>query len=121
MPESILNIAKKYMKDYRLITTKSLQLTADLTDQIYFEVNESDRFEAMCRIIDIESDFYGLVFCRTKVAVDELVNRLIDRGYDAEGIHGDFSQTQRERTLEKFKKRRINILVASDVAARGLT
>jgi len=95
-------------------------LTADLTDQIYFEVNDADRFEALCRIIDIESDFYGMIFCRTKIDVDELSGRLADRGYSAEGIHGDFSQAQRERTLEKFKKKRINILVASDVAARGI-
>ena len=120
MPESIMGIARKHMKEFRLVTTKSIQLTADLTDQIYFEVNDADRFEALCRIIDIESDFYGLIFCRTKVAVDELANRLIDRGYNAEGIHGDLSQYQRERTLEKFRKKRINILVATDVAARGI-
>jgi ATP-dependent RNA helicase DeaD len=120
MPDSILSIAKKYMHDFTLVSTKSLQLTADLTDQIYFEVNDADRFEALCRIIDIETDFYGMVFCRTKISVDELTGRLIDRGYSAEGIHGDFSQAQRERTLEKFKKKRINILVASDVAARGI-
>ncbi len=120
MPNSIIGIAKKHMKEYKLIQTKNIQLTADLTDQIYFEVNDSDRFEALCRIIDIEADFYGLIFCRTKVAVDELANRLIDRGYDAEGIHGDLSQYQRERTLEKFKKKRSNILVATDVAARGI-
>ncbi|HOP63801.1 MAG TPA: DEAD/DEAH box helicase [Spirochaetota bacterium] len=120
MPESIMNIAKKHMKEYRLVSTKNIQLTADLTDQIYFEVNDADRFEALCRIIDIATDFYGLIFCRTKVAVDELVSRLIDRGYDAEAIHGDLSQYQRERTLEKFKKKRSNILVATDVAARGI-
>lgn len=120
MPSSIMGIAKKHMKDYRLIATKSIQLTAELTDQIYFEVNDADRFEALSRIIDMEADFYGLIFCRTKVAVDELANRLIDRGYDAEGIHGDLSQYQRERTLEKFKKKRSNILVATDVAARGI-
>ncbi len=120
MPQSIQTIAKKYMKDFQLISTKSLQLTADLTDQICFEVNEGDRFEALCRIIDMEDDFYGMIFCRTKTAVDELVGRLIDRGYNADGIHGDFSQAQRERTLDKFKKHRIDILVASDVASRGI-
>jgi ATP-dependent RNA helicase DeaD len=120
MPESIINIAKKYMKDYRLITTKKLQLTVDLTDQIYFEVSEADKFDSLSRIIDIEEEFYGLIFCRTKVAVDELTNRLVDRGYNAECLHGDLSQYQRERILEKFRKRRTNILVATDVAARGL-
>ncbi len=120
MHESILQIAKKHMKEFKTVITKNLQLTADLTDQIYFEVSNSDKFEALCRIIDMEIDFYGLIFCRTKVAVDELTNKLVDRGYDAEGIHGDLSQFQRERTLDKFKKRRTSILVATDVAARGI-
>lgn len=120
IPESIIKIAKKYMKEYRLVTTKNLQLTVDLTDQIYFEVSASDKFDSLSRIIDIEEEFYGLIFCRTKVAVDELTNKLVDCGYNAECIHGDLSQYQRERILDKFKKRRTNILVATDVAARGL-
>ncbi len=120
MHDSILKIAKKHMKEFKTIVTKNLQLTADLTDQIYFEVKNSDKVESLSRIIDMEIDFYGLVFCRTKVAVDELVNKLVDRGYSAEGIHGDLSQHQRERTLDKFKKRRTSILVATDVAARGI-
>jgi ATP-dependent RNA helicase DeaD len=120
MQDSVLEIAKKYMKDYKTILTRNVQLTVDLTDQIYFEVSNADKFEALCRIIDMEIDFYGLIFCRTKVAVDELSNKLMDRGYDVEAIHGDLSQYQRERTLEKFKKRRVNILVATDVAARGI-
>lgn len=120
MNDSILKIAKQHMKEYKFIAAKNLQLTADLTDQIYFEVSTNDKFESLCRIIDMEIDFYGLIFCRTKVAVDELANRLIDRGYDAEAIHGDLSQAQREKTLGKFKKRRSSILVATDVAARGI-
>lgn len=120
MHESIMKIAKKHMKEFKTVVTKSLQLTADLTDQIYFEVSANDKFEALCRIIDMEIDFYGLVFCRTKVAVDELINRLIDRGYDADGLHGDLSQHQREKTLDKFRRRRTSILVATDVAARGI-
>ncbi|MFH0976946.1 MAG: DEAD/DEAH box helicase [Spirochaetota bacterium] len=120
MPDRIKNIAKKYMRDYVVIAAQNKQLTVDLTDQIYFEVNPSDKFESLCRIIDVENDFYGLIFCRTKVSVDELYNKLIDRGYEAEGIHGDLSQAQRERILDKFKKRRVSILVATDVAARGI-
>jgi len=120
IPESIMKIAKNYMKEYRLITTKNIQLTVDLTDQIYFEVSATDKFDSLSRIIDIEDEFYGLIFCRTKVAVDELTNKLVDCGYNAECIHGDLSQYQRERILEKFRKRRTNILVATDVAARGL-
>jgi ATP-dependent RNA helicase DeaD len=108
------------MGDYEFITVKKQQLTTSLTEQIYYEVKAGDKFEALCRIIDIEEDFYGLVFCRTKNDVDSVVGHLIDRGYDADAIHGDISQGQREKTLDKFKKKRINVLVATDVAARGI-
>lgn len=120
MPDSIMKIAKKYMKAYEIMATDRQQVTTNLTDQIYFEVSASDKLEVLCRIMDMEPDFYGLVFCRTKVDTDELVNKLIERGYGADGIHGDLSQTQRERTLDKFKRKRITILVATDVAARGI-
>ncbi|MDD4954643.1 MAG: DEAD/DEAH box helicase [Candidatus Omnitrophica bacterium] len=120
MPERIISLAKKYMKEYEIIRIKAEQPTVSLTDQIYFEVEHSDKLEALCRIIDVEHEFYGLVFCRTKIDVDELAKKLMDRGYDAEALHGDISQFQRERILDKFKKKRINILVATDVAARGI-
>ena len=120
MPDRIMNVARKHMREFKIIAVKKSRLTVDLTDQIYFEVSPSDKFEALCRIIDVEKDFYGLIFCRTKVSVDELVNKLIDRGYNTDGIHGDLSQHQRERILDKFKKQRVNILVATDVAARGI-
>jgi ATP-dependent RNA helicase DeaD len=74
----------------------------------------------LCRIIDMAEEFYGIVFCRTKNDVDQTAGRLMDRGYDAEGLHGDISQVQREKILNKFKKHHINILVATDVAARGI-
>ncbi|MCD4820178.1 MAG: DEAD/DEAH box helicase [Candidatus Cloacimonetes bacterium] len=120
MPNRIVNLAKNFMGEYELLKVKSEQLTVNLTDQIYFEVNSSDKFEALCRIIDIEKEFYGLIFCRTKLDVDSISNKLSDRGYDAAGLHGDISQHQRERTLNSFKKKRTTILVASDVAARGI-
>jgi len=120
MPLRIKALASKYMGDYEFITVKKQQLTTNLTEQIYYEVKAADKFEALCRIIDIEEDFYGLVFCRTKNDVDSVVGHLIERGYDADAIHGDISQGQREKTLDKFKKKRINVLVATDVAARGI-
>ncbi len=120
MPKSILNIAKKYMNNYELIKVKTQELTTDLTDQIYFEVNQRDKFEALTRILDIESEFYGIVFCRTKSDVDMVASKLGQRGYDADGLHGDLSQNIRERIYSKFKSKQINILVATDVAARGL-
>jgi len=120
IPERIKDLAHKYMDGYELLTVKKEKLTTDLTEQIYFEVKASDKFEALCRILDIEDDFYGLVFCRTRSDVGSLATHLINRGYDAEAIHGDISQAQRERTLEKFRKQKVNILVATDVAARGI-
>lgn len=120
MPERILHLAKKYMHNYQFIHAHKGQLTVKLTDQIYFEVAYSDKLEALCRIIDSEAQFYGLIFCRTKIDVDNVSKKLCDRGYDVEGLHGDISQYQRERILEKFKQQRINILVATDVAARGI-
>jgi len=120
IPKKIKDLAHKYMEGYELLTVKKEQLTTDLTEQIYFEVKASDKFEALCRIIDIEDNFYGLIFCRTKSDVDSVATHLMDRGYDAEAIHGDISQAQRERTLGKFRNQRVSILVATDVAARGI-
>ncbi len=120
MPAAIIQLAKKYMREYDVIKITKDQLTVSQTDQIYFEVSAADRFEALCRIIDIEESFYGLVFCRTKLDVDKVSNHLMERGYDADGLHGDMSQSQREKILGKFKKRLLNILVATDVAARGI-
>jgi len=120
MPGEIMRIAKQYMGEYEILKVTKGQLTVTQTEQIYFEVSASDKFEALCRIIDIEEVFYGLVFCRTKIDVDTVAHRLCERGYDADGLHGDISQAMREKILNKFKKGFINILVATDVAARGI-
>jgi len=120
MPPRILSLAKKYMEKHEIIKTKLSGKTTALTDQKYFEVKESDKFDALCRIIDTTDEFYGLIFCRTKNDVDFVTSKLIERGYDAEGLHGDISQTIREKILNKFRKKLVNILVATDVAARGL-
>ena len=120
MPNEILKVAKKHMRDYEVLAVKTRELTTDPTDQIYFEVHERDKFEALCRIIDLTKDFYGIVFCRTKNDVNDVVGKLNDRGYDAEGLHGDISQNYREVTLKRFKAKKINVLVATDVAARGI-
>jgi ATP-dependent RNA helicase DeaD len=119
MPSRIRELASKYMKDVENAKTEK-NLTTSLTDQIYFEVSQYDKFEALCRIIDIEESIYGIVFCRTKVEVDELTSKLQDRGYSADCLHGDISQSQRETILRKFKKKLLNLLVATDVAARGI-
>ncbi|MCX6154917.1 MAG: DEAD/DEAH box helicase [Candidatus Kapabacteria bacterium] len=120
MAPDVLAITKKYLRKHQIVTIKTDSLTSNLTDQIYVEVEESSKFEALCRIIDFEPDFYGMVFTRTKVDADNICNRLIDRGYDADTIHGDLSQSVREKVLGKFRNKRIRILIATDVAARGV-
>lgn len=120
MPMQIQKIAKKFMPDYQLIKAAKENLAVNSVDQIYFEVSASDKFEALCRIIDVEEDFYGLVFCRTKVDTDTVSKHLVERGYDSEALNGDVAQATRERILGRFKKRKINVLVATDVAARGI-
>jgi len=120
IPARIRVLANKYMDGHELLTVKKENLITNLTEQIYFEVKSHEKFEALCRIIDIEDDFYALVFCRTKSDVDGVSAHLTDRGYDAAAIHGDISQAQRERTLGQFKNKKLNILVATDVAARGI-
>ncbi len=120
MPAQILRLAKNFMKEYDLVEMKSEQTTSSLTEQIYFEVRPSERFEALCRIIDIEPEFYGIVFCRTKIETDNVAHQLNDRSYEAEAMHGDISQNQRELIIKKFKAKKVTILVATDVAARGI-
>ena len=111
--------SKSICKNYEHISIEE-ELVTDLTEQIYFEVQENDKFEALCRIIDIEDEFYGLIFCRTKTDTSKLAQNLGDRGYLVDALHGDLSQQEREKILNKFRKQKINILVATDVAARGI-
>jgi ATP-dependent RNA helicase DeaD len=120
MPQQILKLAKTFMKDYDLVEVEKKQNSTENIDQSYFEVRDSDRFLTLCRVIDTEPEFYGIVFCRTKMETDEIASKLLEMGYDSEAIHGDITQSQRELILKKFKMRKINILVATDVAARGI-
>jgi ATP-dependent RNA helicase DeaD len=105
---------------YELVEVQKEQVTTVMVDQMLYEVRDSDRFEALCRIIDTNPDFYGIVFCKTRVETDQLSSRLNDRGYETEGIHGDVTQSQRELILKSFKAKKLRILVATDVAARGI-
>lgn len=120
MPEPILKLASTFMKDYELIKVQTQDMTSSLTRQIFYELYEEDKFEALRRTIDIAPDFYGLVFCKTKLQCDETGQKLISAGYNAEVLHGDLSQTQRELIVHKMREHRISILCATDVAARGI-
>ena len=118
MPRPILRLAEKYMKKPQVVTVSKEDLTVPLIDQYYFETN--DKLEGLCRVLDVEETDKTIIFCRTKKGVDELVSALGNRGYLAEGLHGDLSQNQRDRVMKKFREGKVEILIATDVAARGL-
>ncbi|MEK6681875.1 MAG: DEAD/DEAH box helicase, partial [Nitrospirota bacterium] len=120
MPDAILKIASRYMQNPERVSIATDTLTAPKINQIFYEVRESEKTDALCRLIDAEDSDLFLVFCHTKKDVDEVSSDLKMRGYDAEAIHGDFSQVQREAVMKKFRKGAIDVLVATDVAARGL-
>ncbi len=120
MPARIVELAKKQMKQYVSVSVESDALVTGLTEQIYFEVEEGDKLEALSRIIDMENDFYGLIFCHTKVDTDRIAAKLADRGYEVAAMHGDIAQNDREKILARFRNRSVSILVATDVAARGI-
>jgi ATP-dependent RNA helicase DeaD len=120
MPEEILRIIRQYIGNAEILQDKATPDEKPLVDQFYMVLKKEDRLEALRRIIDQAGDFYGLVFCATKVETDELARRLVENAYPAEALHGDLSQEARERTLRRFRSRQTTILVATDVAARGL-
>ncbi len=120
MPQRIMQMAKKFMPVQEIIKAQNAELTTELINQIYFEIRERDKFEALTRIIDSEEQFYGIVFCRTKVDADKTARHLADRGYNAEALHGDLSQGKREEILEALRNKKLTVLAATDVAARGI-
>lgn len=120
MPDAIMRIAKKRLGEFQKVEDDTNPVQAGLTDQIWLEVRQRDKLEALCRIVDTEDEFYGLVFCHTKIETDAVARALAERGYAAEALHGDVSQDMRERTLARFRERKTLILVATDVAARGI-
>lgn len=120
IPEVIVRISKQYMVSPEKITISTNILTAPKIDQIFYEVSESEKIDALTRLIDAEDSDLFLVFCHTKKEVDDVAANLKNRGYDAETIHGDFEQSQREAVMKRFKANMIEVLVATDVAARGL-
>ncbi|CQR70715.1 DEAD-box ATP-dependent RNA helicase CshA [Sporomusa ovata DSM 2662] len=120
MPRQIQNLAQRFLKDPALISIKSKEVTVPLIEQYYMEVLDRQKFDVFCRLLDIQSPELSIVFGRTKRRVDELTEGLKKRGYSAEGIHGDLTQAKRDSVLRQFREGIIDILVATDVAARGL-
>lgn len=120
MPKAIQELAYTFMKDPELISIKAKEITAPNMEQHYIEVQEKQKFDVLCRLLDIQSPDLAIVFGRTKRRVDELFEALSKRGYSAEGIHGDLTQARRDTVIRHFREGITEILVATDVAARGL-
>ena len=120
MPQAILDIAGTYQKDAVFVKVTPKEVTVSSIKQAYYRVAKKDKMEAMCRLLDYYQPVRSLVFCNPKRMVDEMTGILKDRGYDAEGLHGDLSQNQRDTVMNLFRNGRCGILVATDVAARGI-
>ena len=120
MPRPIQELAGRFMKTPEFIGIKSKEITVPNTEQHYYEVQERQKFDVLCRLLDIQSPDSAIVFGRTKRRVDELFEALNKRGYSAEGIHGDLTQYKRDSVMRNFRSGVTEILVATDVAARGL-
>ena len=120
MPKPILEIAKRYLHEPEIVKVIQKELTVPKIEQYYYEVNPRKKNEVLSRLLDMYDPSLSLVFCNTKRKVDELVADLKGRGYFAEGLHGDMKQSQRDRVMNGFRNGRTDILVATDVAARGI-
>ena len=120
MPQAIQRIAANFQKDPQIVRVVKKELTVPKVTQYYYEVKPRNKVEVMCRLLDLYSPKLSVAFCNTKKQVDELVQALQGRGYFAEGLHGDLKQEQRDRVMSSFRNGATEILVATDVAARGI-
>ena len=120
MSKEISSIARKYMDSPVEITIGTKNSSADNVSHAYYLVHAKDKYKVLKRIADFEPDIYGIVFCRTRKETQEVASKLINDGYNADALHGDLSQVQRDAVMQKFRMRNLQLLVATDVAARGL-
>ncbi len=120
MPKPIQVLAQRFLKNPVFISIKAKEVTVPSIEQSYIEVQEKQKFDVLCRLLDNQSPDLAIVFGRTKRRVDELYEALNKRGYSSEGIHGDLTQSKRDSVMRQFKEGTIEVLVATDVAARGL-
>lgn len=118
--DEIRNLGSQFMKDPKLVIIEAPELTVPLTDQYYYEVSPRRKVPTICRVIDVEQPPVSLIFCRTKRGADELARKLEQRGYAADVLHGDMSQRERDHVMDRFRRGNVQILVATDLAARGL-
>ena len=120
MSKEVERVAKTYLHDYKEIVVGSRNEGAENVNHIYYMVNAKDKYLALKRIVDFYPRIFAIIFCRTKVETQEIADKLIKDGYNAESLHGDLSQQQRDLTMQKFRQHLTQLLVATDVAARGL-
>ena len=120
MSREVERVAKKYLHDYQEIVVGSRNEGAENVNHIYYMVNAKDKYLALKRIVDYYPRIFAIIFCRTKIETQEIADKLIKDGYNAESLHGDLSQPQRDLTMQKFRQHLTQLLVATDVAARGL-
>ncbi len=120
MPVNIKRIAEKFLNNPVEITTDIVNNSSENVQHIYYEVHSKDRYEALKRIADVNPNIYGIIFCRTRRETKEVAEKLINDGYNADALHGDLSQAQRDLVMAKFRIKNLQLLVATDVAARGL-
>ena len=120
MSREIEKIAKNYLNDYKEIVVGSRNEGAEKVNHIYYMVNAKDKYLALKRLVDFYPRIFAIIFCRTKLETQEIADKLIRDGYNAEALHGDLSQQQRDLTMQKFRNHNVQFLVATDVAARGL-
>src|SRR3954462_811350 len=120
IPRAIQDLIGRYSKDPAWIKIESVAQNAPQVEQVYFEVDRRSKIEALTRLIDVHDFRYGIIFCSTKIMVDDLDEHLHSRGYMTDRLHGDITQAQRDRVMDKFRRRGFEFLVATDVAARGL-
>ena len=120
MSKEVERVAKTYLHDYKEIVVGSRNEGAENVNHIYYMVNAKDKYLALKRIVDYYPRIFAIIFCRTKVETQEIADKLIKDGYNAESLHGDLSQQQRDLTMQKFRQHLTQLLVATDVAARGL-
>jgi ATP-dependent RNA helicase DeaD len=120
MPKEIEKLAKKYMKDAEEISVGKRNMGAENVQHQYYVVQASNRYSALKRIADFYPNIYGIVFCRTRMETKDIADRLMQDGYNADALHGDLSQPQRDHVMQRFRQKHLQILVATDVAARGL-
>ena len=120
MPKTIAEIAKKYLNNAVEITIGHKNAGSANVNHVYYLVHAKDKYAALKRIVDYYPNIYGIIFCRTKLDTQEIAKNLMDEGYNADALHGDLSQEQRDLVMRKFRTRHLQLLVATDVAARGL-